>query len=44
MRKKLFLTIILISFWMTITAQMDLPPSGGNPRAKITEGPMDNLK
>jgi len=37
MRKKLFLTIILISLTLMITAQMDAPPSGGNPRARITE-------
>ena len=37
MKKKLFLFIISISSLAAINAQMDLPPSGGNPRARITE-------
>ena len=37
MKKKLFLLIVSISPFATITAQMDVPPSGGNPRARITE-------
>ena len=37
MKKKLLLFIISISSFTTIIAQMDVPPSGGNPRARITE-------
>jgi len=37
MKKKLFLFIISISSFAAINAQMDLPPSGGNPRARISE-------
>jgi hypothetical protein len=36
MRKTLFATM-LIAVLQQANAQMDLPPSGGNPRAKITE-------
>ncbi len=35
--KKIFLFIASIFYLQTVSAQMDLPPSGGNPRAKITE-------
>ena len=35
--KKFFLVAITIAYFQTVSAQMDLPPSGGNPRAKITE-------
>ena len=37
MKKKLFLFIVSISCFMVTSAQMDVPPSGGNPRARITE-------
>src|SRR6476659_2791460 len=35
--KKFFLFAIAITYLQVTSAQMDLPPSGGNPRAKITE-------
>lgn len=35
--KKAFLFAVSLAFLTTTFAQMDLPPSGGNPRAKITE-------
>ncbi|MDP4262717.1 MAG: DUF2911 domain-containing protein [Bacteroidota bacterium] len=35
--KKIFLFVIAIACLQGVFAQMDLPPSGGNPRAKITE-------
>jgi hypothetical protein len=35
--KKFFLFAIATSYLQITSAQMDLPPSGGNPRAKITE-------
>jgi hypothetical protein len=35
--KKIFLFAIAITILQGASAQMDLPPSGGNPRAKITE-------
>jgi len=35
--KKITLLLILISFIQSAFAQMDLPPSGGNPRAMISE-------
>jgi len=35
--KKLFLFIITVIYLQSALAQMDLPPSGGNTRAKITE-------
>ncbi len=37
MRKKLLLTSIAIFLYHFAFTQMDIPPSGGNPRAKITE-------
>ena len=37
MKKKLFLVVVSISSLTMTRAQMDLPPSGGNPRARITE-------
>jgi hypothetical protein len=37
MKKRLILFIILISSFTVTNAQMDVPPSGGNPRARITE-------
>lgn len=37
MRKKLPLTSIAIFLYHFAFTQMDIPPSGGNPRAKITE-------
>jgi len=35
--KKIILSAIAIAYLQVSSAQMDLPPSGGNPRAKITE-------
>jgi len=35
--KKIFITVISFLFSITLIAQMDLPPSGGNPRATISE-------
>lgn len=35
--KKLFLFVISVIYLQLASAQMDLPPSGGNTRAKITE-------
>ena len=35
--KKLNLTVALFSLSIAINAQMDLPPSGGNPRATVSE-------
>ena len=35
--KKIIAALILFAIITTATAQMDLPPSGGNPRATITE-------
>ncbi len=35
--KKLQLLSAILLFTLTVFAQMDLPPSGGNPRATITE-------
>ena len=37
MKRKLWLLLISISSCLLVTAQMDVPPSGGNPRARITE-------
>lgn len=37
MKKNLLLFFTVALFYMTAVAQMDIPPSGGNPRAKITE-------
>jgi Protein of unknown function (DUF2911) len=35
--KKFFLVVSAIAYLQMASAQFDLPPSGGNPRAKITE-------
>jgi hypothetical protein len=35
--KKYLSLLLLVSCYVSANAQMDLPPSGGNPRAKITE-------
>jgi hypothetical protein len=35
--KKYLSLLMLVSFYHISNAQMDLPPSGGNPRAKVTE-------
>src|SRR5262245_51498115 len=35
--KKICLLAIVVSLTQVVFAQMDLPPSGNNPRAKITE-------
>lgn len=37
MKKYTFLLFLTITAGIHVSAQMDLPPSGGNPRAKITE-------
>src|SRR5258705_5993714 len=37
MRKIIFAAILLFAVFQTSIAQMDLPPSGGNPRATLTE-------
>src|SRR5258705_715757 len=37
MRKIIFAAILLLAVFQTSIAQMDLPPSGGNPRATLTE-------
>src|SRR6185295_10399496 len=37
MKKKLLLSLVSISSFTGILAQMEVPPSGGNPRARITE-------
>jgi hypothetical protein len=37
MKKLIAVFILLFAIFQTMTAQMDLPPSGGNPRATITE-------
>ena len=35
--KKFLVFIIAVIYLQSVSAQMDLPPSGGNARAKITE-------
>jgi hypothetical protein len=35
--KRIFFALLSIGSTLSLAAQMDLPPSGGNPRAKITE-------
>src|SRR4029078_5076239 len=35
--RKILLATILFAFYYTGQSQMDVPPSGGNPRATITE-------
>jgi Protein of unknown function (DUF2911). len=37
MKKLIAAFILLFAIFQTTKAQMDLPPSGGNPRATITE-------